>query len=134
MLLLLAGGLMMAQSCVAYEIQPSFGLGPELKGELGMERQNRKAQAHNKCLTSELIPPLLLLLRLYAMLPSFFFCLVFVVALFHCSFFISLVDSYYTTLGFWVSSCFGCSLFLDGPRLLFIIGRQLQLCRSGESI
>jgi hypothetical protein len=29
---------------------------------------------------------------------------------------------------------FGCSLFLDGPRLLFIIGRQLQLCRSGESI
>jgi hypothetical protein len=73
-----------------------------------MERQNRKAQAHNKCLTSELIPPLLLLLlllRLYVMLPSFFVCLVFVVALFHCFFFISLVDSLYTTLGFWVSSC-----------------------------
>ena len=36
---------------------------------------------------------------------EFFFCLVFVVALFHCFFFISLVDSLYTTLGFWVSSC-----------------------------
>jgi hypothetical protein len=42
MLLLLAEGLMMVQSCVAYEIQPSFGLGPELKGSSGWSAKTEK--------------------------------------------------------------------------------------------
>lgn len=53
------------------------------------------------------------------------------VALFHYSLLYFSID----TLGFgFLVAVFVVPYFSSGTRLLFIVGRQLQLCRSGESI